>query len=87
MAATLAESGSRVMPISHTSRIGVTWAGDCPAGCGNREVAVRFTASKLLVVIALVLFVLAAFNVALPLGGIDLLALGLAFLAASFIVP
>ena len=47
----------------------------------------RFTASKLLVVIALVLFVLAAFHVAIPLGGIDLLALGLAFLAASFIVP
>ena len=47
----------------------------------------RFTTSQLLVVIALVLFVLAAFNVALPLGGINLLALGLAFLAESFIVP
>ena len=45
----------------------------------------RFTASRLLVVIALILFVLVAFHVAL--GGVDLLALGLAFLAASFIVP
>ena len=44
-----------------------------------------FTASRLLVVIALVLFVLAAFGVTLPI--VELVALGLAFLAASFLVP
>jgi hypothetical protein len=44
-----------------------------------------FTASRLLLVIGLILFVLAAFGVALA--NINLLALGLAFLAASFLVP
>jgi uncharacterized membrane protein len=44
-----------------------------------------FTASSVLVVIALVLFILAAFHVAL--GGVDLLPLGLAFWAASILVP
>ena len=44
-----------------------------------------FTASRLLVVIALILFVLAAFRVSvLP---VDMIAAGLAFLAASFLVP
>ena len=44
-----------------------------------------FTASRLLVVIALILFVLAAFHVSgLP---VDMIAAGLAFLAASFLVP
>lgn len=43
-----------------------------------------FTVSRLLVVIALILFVLAAFHVPLP---VDDLAAGLAFLAASFLVP
>lgn len=42
------------------------------------------TASKILVVLALVCFVLAAFSVSLP---IALTPLGLAFLAASFLVP
>ena len=44
-----------------------------------------FTASRLLVVIALILFVLAAFGVALA--NINLIALGLAFWAASLLVP
>lgn len=44
-----------------------------------------FTVSKLLVLIGLILFVLAAFNVAI--GGVALLPLGLAFLAASYLVP
>ena len=44
-----------------------------------------FTVSRLLVVIALILFVLATFRVtALP---VDMIAAGLAFLAASFLVP
>jgi hypothetical protein len=43
-----------------------------------------FTVSRLLVVIALIIFVLAAFRVsALP---VDMIAAGLAFLAASFLV-
>lgn len=42
------------------------------------------TASKLLMLIACVLFVLAAFGVSLPVG---IVPLGLAFLAASFLVP
>ena len=45
----------------------------------------RFTASRLLVLIALILFVLAAFGIALPV--VQILPLGLAFFAASFIVP
>jgi hypothetical protein len=44
-----------------------------------------FTASRLLVLIALVLFVLAAFGVAFS--SINTLALGLAFFAGSFLVP
>ena len=44
-----------------------------------------FTASRLLVIIALIIFVLAAFGVAIPV--VQLVPLGLAFLAASFIVP
>lgn len=44
-----------------------------------------FTANRLLIVIALILFVLATFNVAL--GGLNLVAMGLAFLAASYLVP
>jgi hypothetical protein len=44
-----------------------------------------FTASRLLVVIALILFVLAAFGVALS--NVNLIALGLAFWAASLLVP
>lgn len=43
-----------------------------------------FTASRLLVLIAVILFVLDAFGVSLPVG---LLPLGLAFFAGSFLVP
>lgn len=43
-----------------------------------------FTASRLLLVLALICFVLAAFSVSLPIG---LLPLGLAFFATSFLVP
>lgn len=43
-----------------------------------------FTVSRLLALIACVLFVLAAFGVGLPVG---IVPLGLAFLAASFLVP
>lgn len=43
-----------------------------------------FSASKLLVLIATVLFVLAAFGVSLPVGIVEL---GLACFAASFLVP
>jgi uncharacterized membrane protein len=50
-----------------------------------QEADVTFTANRLLVVIALIIFVLAAFDVAL--GGLNLVALGLAFLAASQLVP
>lgn len=42
------------------------------------------TASRLLCLIAAILFVLAAFNVSLPIG---IVPLGLAFLASSFLVP
>jgi hypothetical protein len=44
-----------------------------------------FTVSRLLILIALILFVLAAFGISLPV--VQILPLGLAFLAASFIVP
>lgn len=44
-----------------------------------------FTVSKLLVLIALVLFLLAAFHVGL--GAIDLIALGLAVYMASILIP
>jgi hypothetical protein len=43
-----------------------------------------FTVSRLLILIALILFVLAAFGISLPV--VQILPLGLAFLAASFIV-
>lgn len=43
-----------------------------------------FTAAKLLVLLAFVCFLLATFSVALP---IALVPLGLAFLAASMLVP
>lgn len=43
-----------------------------------------FTASKLLALIAVVLFVLAAFGVAI--GHVDIADVGLAFLAAAFVV-
>ena len=48
-------------------------------------VLVTFTASKLLMLVAAFLFILAAFGVSLPLVG--LVPLGLAFMAASFLVP
>lgn len=44
-----------------------------------------FTVSKLLVLIALVLFLLAAFHVGF--GAIDLIALGLAVYMASILIP
>lgn len=44
-----------------------------------------FTASKLLCLIALVMFVLGAFGVSLPV--VQIVPLGLTFLAASFLVP
>lgn len=44
-----------------------------------------FTVSRLFVLIALILFVLAAFGVAF--GIVALVPLGLAFLAASFLLP
>lgn len=52
---------------------------------GREGWTVTFTASRLLVVIALILFILAAFGVSLPLVG--LVPLGLAFFMASFLVP
>lgn len=45
----------------------------------------NFTASKLLALLACIVFVLAAFGVSLPV--ITLVPLGLAFLAAAMIVP
>ena len=45
----------------------------------------RFTASRPLIVIALILFVLAAFGISLAV--VQIVPLGLAFFAASFIVP
>ena len=44
-----------------------------------------FTASRLLILIALILFVLAEVCISLPV--VQILPLGLAFFAASFIVP
>lgn len=44
-----------------------------------------FTASRLLLLIALILFVLGAFGVALPL--VQIVPLGLAFFASSFLIP
>jgi hypothetical protein len=44
-----------------------------------------FTASRLLVLIALVIFILAAFSVGLA--GVSLVPLGLAFYMASLLVP
>jgi hypothetical protein len=44
-----------------------------------------FTVSRLLVLIALILFALAAFGVGFPFVG--LVPLGLAFFAGSFLVP
>lgn len=44
-----------------------------------------FTASRLLLLIALILFVLAAFGVTLPL--VQIVPLGLTFFAGSFLVP
>ena len=44
-----------------------------------------FTASRLLILIALIRFVLAACGISLPV--VQILPLGLAFFAASFIVP
>lgn len=41
-------------------------------------------ASRILLVIALICFVLAAFSVSLP---VDMIAAGLAFFAASFLIP
>lgn len=46
--------------------------------------AVTFTTSKLLVLIAVILFAMAAFGVSLPVGIVEL---GLACFAASFLVP
>lgn len=43
-----------------------------------------FTVSRLLALVACILFVLAAFGVSLPIG---IVPLGLAFLAASYLVP
>lgn len=43
-----------------------------------------FTVSKFLLLIAVILFVLAAFGVTFPIG---IVPLGLAVLAASFLVP
>lgn len=42
------------------------------------------TVSRVLVVLALICFVLAAFHVVFP---VDIIASGLAFLTASFLVP
>jgi hypothetical protein len=44
-----------------------------------------FTASRLLLLIAIILFVLAAFGVAIPV--VQIVPLGLTFFAASFLVP
>jgi hypothetical protein len=62
------------------------WGGHfCVQRGAGKANQMTFTASRLLIVIALVLFVLAAFGVTLPI--VELVALGLAFLAASFLVP
>jgi len=45
----------------------------------------RMSASRILVLVAVVIFVLEITGVSL--GGLDLLPLGLAFFAASFLVP
>jgi F0F1-type ATP synthase assembly protein I len=50
---------------------------------GERRI-MSFTAAKLLALIATILFVLAAFGVAF--GVVSLIPLGLAFLAAAFVV-
>jgi hypothetical protein len=44
-----------------------------------------FTVSRLLVLVAVIIFVLAAFGVSVPL--VQLVPLGLAFFASSFLVP
>lgn len=43
-----------------------------------------FTVSKFLVLLSVILFALAAFGVSLP---VEIVALGLAFFASSFLVP
>lgn len=45
----------------------------------------QMNVSRLLILIAIILFVLAAFGVAV--GSVSLLALGLAFFAGSFLLP
>jgi hypothetical protein len=54
-------------------------------GTNQGRTFITFTASRLLILIALILFVLAAFGVAIPV--VQIVPLGLAFFAASFIVP
>lgn len=44
-----------------------------------------FTAAKLLLLVALVLFVLSAFGVGFP--GVSLVPLGLAFMVSSYLAP
>lgn len=54
----------------------------------NREVTVSPYVSKLLLLVALVVFVLAAFGVDLgSMTPVQIVAAGLAFLAASFLIP
>ena len=54
-------------------------------GRARKERTLPFTVSKLLVLVAVICFVLAAFGV--QLAPVDLIALGLAFGFASFLVP
>jgi hypothetical protein len=69
----------RVVRLPATSRTG----DDRPAT--PQEVAMQLTVRTLCLIIAVILFVIAAIGV--DVRGVSLLALGLAFFAAAFIVP
>lgn len=54
----------------------------------NREVTVSPYASKLLLLVALIVFVLAAFGVTVgDVTPVEMVAAGLAFLTGSFLIP
>ena len=72
---------------SQLTDIGPAWLDSCATSSIPKGVAPMpaFTVSRLLVLIALVLFLLAAFHVGL--GTVDLIALGLAVYMGSHLVP
>lgn len=72
---------------SELTDIGPAWLDSCATSSIPKGVAPMpaFTVSRLLVLIALVLFLLAAFHVGL--GAVDLIALGLAVYMGSHLVP